>query len=139
VVAVDLPCDDESAGWSRYADAVVDAIGDRSDLVVWPTRSEASPRRSRVPATESLATGRHQSGTPMLEPWPLEAWPDVPTRYLLRRDDRVFRAEFIRRLVRERLGIAPDEIDGGHYPLLSRPTELAERLEGYRAGLSERR
>jgi pimeloyl-ACP methyl ester carboxylesterase len=90
-------------------------------------------------ATESLATGRHQSGTPMLEPWPLEAWPDVPTRYLLRRDDRVFRAEFIRRLVRERLGIAPDEIDGGHYPLLSRPTELAERLEGYRAGLSERR
>ena len=34
VVAVDLPSDDESAGWWDYADAVVDAIGYRSDLVV---------------------------------------------------------------------------------------------------------
>lgn len=34
VVAVDLPCDDESAGLSEYADTVVDAIGDRTDLVV---------------------------------------------------------------------------------------------------------
>src|SRR5687767_2836228 len=34
VVAVDLPCDDESASWSDYADTVVNAIGDRSELVV---------------------------------------------------------------------------------------------------------
>ena len=33
-VAVDLPIDDESAGWWDYADAVVDAVGYRSDLVV---------------------------------------------------------------------------------------------------------
>ena len=33
-VAVDLPSDDESAGWSEYVDAVVQAVGDRSDLVV---------------------------------------------------------------------------------------------------------
>ena len=26
----------------------------------------------------------------MREPWPLDAWPDVPTRYLLCRDDRFF-------------------------------------------------
>ena len=36
--------------------------------------------------------------------------------------------------MRERLGITPDEIDGGHCPFLSRPKELAERLEAYRAG-----
>lgn len=30
-------------------------------------------------AAEALAKGRDQSGTPMTEPWPLEAWPDVPT------------------------------------------------------------
>ena len=32
--AVDLPCEDESAGWWDYADAVVGAIGDRSEVVV---------------------------------------------------------------------------------------------------------
>jgi hypothetical protein len=34
VVAPDLPCDDDSAALSDYADVVVDAIGDRTDLVV---------------------------------------------------------------------------------------------------------
>ncbi len=34
VVAPDLPCDDDSAGLSEYADTVVDAIGDRSNLIV---------------------------------------------------------------------------------------------------------
>ena len=34
VVAPDLPCEDESAGWTEYADAVIDAVGDRTDLVV---------------------------------------------------------------------------------------------------------
>ena len=34
VVAVDLPSDDDSAGLSEYADAVVDAVGDRTDLIV---------------------------------------------------------------------------------------------------------
>jgi MFS transporter, DHA2 family, multidrug resistance protein len=45
-------------------------------------------------------------------------------------------AEFMRRVVRERLGIEPDEIDGGHYPALSRPKEPVERLEAYRVGLN---
>src|SRR5262245_41448178 len=34
VVAVDLPCEDESAGWAEYTNAVVDAIGDRTRLVM---------------------------------------------------------------------------------------------------------
>jgi pimeloyl-ACP methyl ester carboxylesterase len=67
----------------------------------------------------------------MGEASPLEAWPDVPTRVLLCRDDRLFPAGFIRRVARERLGITPDEIDGGHTPALSRPKELAERLQAY--------
>ena len=74
---------------------------------------------------------RDQSSTPMKEPWPLECWPDVPTRFLLCRDDRFFPADFMRRVVRERLGIAPDEIDGGHLVALSNPKELAARLHGY--------
>jgi pimeloyl-ACP methyl ester carboxylesterase len=58
-------------------------------------------------------------------------WPDVPTRYLLCRDDRCFPPEFTRRLVRERLNLVPDEMDGGHLVYLSRPEELASRLDAY--------
>jgi pimeloyl-ACP methyl ester carboxylesterase len=33
-LAVRLPADDDTAGWSEYADAVIDAIGDRTDVIV---------------------------------------------------------------------------------------------------------
>jgi pimeloyl-ACP methyl ester carboxylesterase len=62
------------------------------------------------------------------EPWPLDAWPEVPTRVLIPRDDRLFPLEFQRRVARERLGVEVDEIEGGHLPYLSRPAELARRL-----------
>ena len=55
--------------------------------------------------------------------------PQPATRML--NDDRFFPAEFQRRVVRERLGIVPDEMDGGHLPALSRPQELATRLDAY--------
>jgi pimeloyl-ACP methyl ester carboxylesterase len=80
-----------------------------------------------------------QSMTPMSQPWPLTAWPDVRTRVLIGRDDRLFPAAFQRRVARERLGIEADEIDGGHLVALSRPRELAERLETLRQGVSRPR
>jgi len=86
-------------------------------------------------AAESLKHQREQSGTPFEEPWPLDAWPDVPTRFLLCRHDRFFPAEFQRRVVQDRLGIVPDEMDGGHLPALARPHELVRRLEAYRTEL----
>src|SRR6266508_6895786 len=193
VVAVDLPSDDDSAGLAEYADVVVDAIADRTELVVvaqslggftaplvcervpvsllvlvaamvplpgerledwWANtgwvqaRQDQAERDGRptdgafdvvteffhdVPpdvVAEALAGGeRYQSGTPFEKPWPLDAWPDVPTRFLLCRDDRFFPADFLRRVVRERLGIVPDEMDGGHLPALGHPEELVERLE----------
>jgi hypothetical protein len=66
------------------------------------------------------------------EPWPLPAWPPVPTRFLQARDDRFFPLEFQRRVVAERLGVPVDDMPGGHLVALSRPEELAERLEGLR-------
>jgi pimeloyl-ACP methyl ester carboxylesterase len=83
-------------------------------------------------AEELAGRLRGQSDTVFVKPWPLDEWPDVPTRFLLCRDDRFFPAAFQRRVVRERLGITPDEMDGGHLPALARPTELVERLERYR-------
>jgi pimeloyl-ACP methyl ester carboxylesterase len=86
-------------------------------------------------AFEALKRGRAQSEARMDEPSPLKSWPDIPTRVLLCRDDRLFPAPFIRRVAQERLGITPDEIDGGHTPALSHPKELADRLEEYAAEL----
>jgi len=195
-VAIDLPAADDSAGLPDYADAVVEAIGDRSRLVVvaqslggftaplvcervpvdllvllnamvpapgespgdWWTntghaeaRAEQAAREGRtlggdaelldaffhdVPpdvTAEAMAMGEpEQSGTPFTRPWPLEGWPAVPTRFLQGRDDRFFPVEFQRRVVRERLGIPLDVMRGGHLVALSRPRELADRLEAYR-------
>jgi len=72
-----------------------------------------------------------QSGRPFDDPWPLPAWPDVPTRFLQARGDRFFPLRFQRRVVGERLGIARDEMPGGHLVALSRPADLADRLVSY--------
>jgi len=182
VVAVDLPCDDDRAGFPEYVDTVVEAIEDRRDLVLvaqsmagfvapmvatripvemivlvaamvpapgesgnewWANTGHAKAIDSDdlaelflhdVPpevASESAHHVRAQSSTPFEDPWPLDGWPDVPTRFLLCRDDRFFPADFLRRVVKDRLGITPDEMDGGHLPALSRPQDLARRLDAY--------
>ena len=194
VVAMDLPCDDDSAGLTEYADTVTDAIGDCGGLVLvaqsfggftapivcervsvdltvlvaamipapgeapddyWantqyaPSRSEGEEghgdgddERAATIATfyhdvpadlaaEAMRRERRQSVARMNEPSPLKAWPDVPTRVLLCRDDRLFPAAWLRRVVKERLGITPDEMGGGHCIALSRPKELADRLVSF--------
>jgi pimeloyl-ACP methyl ester carboxylesterase len=82
------------------------------------------------PAADALlARGEPgQADKPFDEPWPLDAWPDVPTRVLAGRYDRLIPLELQRRLARERLGVVPDVIDAGHLPALSAPEELAQRL-----------
>jgi hypothetical protein len=45
----------------------------------------------------------------------------------------MFPLDFQRRVTRERLGLDVDVIGGGHLVALSRPEELVERLESYRA------
>jgi hypothetical protein len=45
VVAMDLPCDDDSAGLEDYADTVVGVIGDHKNLVVVAQSFAASSRR----------------------------------------------------------------------------------------------
>jgi pimeloyl-ACP methyl ester carboxylesterase len=188
VVAVDLPCDDDTAGFAEYRDATLAAIGDRRDLIVvahslggftaplvcdrvpvdlmvlvaamvpapgesggdwWPNTGWAEARAPEVerwggeddpfvtflhdlPPDLAAETGEHmleQSGIPFEKPWPLAAWPEVPTRFLVCRDDRFFPANFMRRVVQERLGIVPDELAAGHLPMLSRPVELTDYLE----------
>ena len=79
-------------------------------------------------ADEALRRERGGSSTRMDLPWPLDALPDVPTRFVLCTEDRFFPPDFYRRLVAERLGIEPEEIQAGHCVTLSRPKELADLL-----------
>jgi pimeloyl-ACP methyl ester carboxylesterase len=185
VTAMDLPCEDESAGLAEYADAAVAAIGARAPVTVvaqslgaftapllcdrvpvglivliagmvplpgepgeeWPANTgyrgpegtgEIEIFYNDVPeevAKAAIERGRRQADAPGKEAWPLEAWPQVPTRYLLCLRDRMFPPQWMREVMRERLGIEPDEIDSGHCPALSRPHELAARFEAYRREL----
>ena len=82
-------------------------------------------------AEEARRRARGQSDTPGQAPWPLEAWPAVPTRFVLCTEDRFFPPEFTHRVVADRLGVVPDEIAAGHAVALSRPKELASLLASY--------
>ena len=69
-----------------------------------------------------------QSSTPFADPWPLDAWPQVPTEVIAGADDRFFPADFQVRIARQRLGIMPVVVPGGHLIALSRPFELTDAL-----------
>ena len=71
-----------------------------------------------------------QSDTPFGQTWPLDRWPDVPTRVIQGADDRCFPLEFQRRVTRARLGVEVDAMPGGHLMALSHPEELVKRLLG---------
>src|SRR5690606_39096471 len=92
-----------------------------------PDDTEATLFVHDVPAAVLAAAEprRDQTGTLFEEPWPLAAWPDVPTCFVLCRDDRFFPASWMRALVEERLGIEPVEIPGGHCAYLSQPRAVA--------------
>jgi hypothetical protein len=47
----------------------------------------------------------------------------------------MFPAESLRRVALERLGIAADEVDCSHSVVLSRPKDLADRLEADRVAV----
>lgn len=57
-----------------------------------------------------------------------QAWPPVPIRVVAGADDRFFPVEFQRKVARERLGIDPDVLPGGHLIALSQPAALAKYL-----------
>jgi pimeloyl-ACP methyl ester carboxylesterase len=202
-IAVRLPSEEEGAGWSEYADAVVEALDARDEIVLvaqsmggftapivcsrlevellvmlnamipvpgetfnaWWSNTGSESARREYHASIGLAPDdvdddaviyyhdlpaeardeamrrewQDQSMTPLNEPWPLQAWPDVPTRILSGRHDRMFPLEFQRRVARQRLGLQVDEIDGGHMVAMSNPVELADRLEAYHSEVQDGR
>ncbi len=75
--------------------------------------------------TRSLTLARQA----MIEPCPLESWPDVPASYIICAEDRTIQPEWSRREARRIIGIEPLELPGGHCPHVSRPAVLANLLD----------
>ncbi|GAA3862619.1 alpha/beta fold hydrolase [Leifsonia kafniensis] len=55
-------------------------------------------------------------------------WPSIPVRVLSGRDDRFFPLDFQRQVARDRLGIEPDVVPGGHLVALANPRGVADYL-----------
>ncbi|MET0603392.1 MAG: alpha/beta hydrolase [Baekduia sp.] len=73
------------------------------------------------------------------EPWPLEAWPDVPTTVMAGTRDRLFPLDLVERLARERLGLNHvDTVDSGHLAALVQPNQVATWLLGAISGTNGR-
>lgn len=130
-----IPKPRETAGewWgnTRHDEAIAEVLGRHGPMSRWGRDAIAEVFLHDVDPAVARANERFQ-GAPgegmFVEPWPLDAWPGVPTRVLIPRSDRLFPLDFQRRIARERLGLEIDEMAGGHLPMLSRPRELAQRL-----------
>jgi pimeloyl-ACP methyl ester carboxylesterase len=58
------------------------------------------------------------------------SWPAIPTRVVAGSGDRFFPLEFQQDVARDRLGLEPDVLPGGHLIALAHPSELASYLLG---------
>jgi pimeloyl-ACP methyl ester carboxylesterase len=189
--AIDLAAGGRT-GLPAYADAVVDAIGERTDVVlvaqsmgaftaplVWQRASArlvvfvnamipqpgetpgewwdnvgseqartAAAARDGYSAELDLSTYfmhdvpedlaeemRQQAESPLDERFDdvctFDTWPSAPIHVVAGREDRFFPLELQQRIARERLGVEPLIVPGGHLAALSHPEELAVAIAGY--------
>ena len=122
LLAAMVPRPGESGGewWSNTAHATAPGFDDPIELFLHDVPDDVTG--------ESEHHVWPQSERVFADPWPLDAWPDVPTRFLLCRDDRFFPADFQRKVARERLGIDLTVVPGGHLISLSNPEGLVTAL-----------
>ncbi|GIF00427.1 hypothetical protein [Paractinoplanes rishiriensis] len=106
------PIEDKSAGFAEFRATVAGAPGEKS-ADWWDDTgyqgaeglSELQHFYNGVPAeivAQAAAHGREQVSAEWNEPWPPDAWPDVPTGVLVARDDQFFLADFQRRVAADR-------------------------------------
>jgi len=189
--AVDLPTAGPHDGLAAAADAVVDAIGGRTDVVlvaqsmggftaplVW---SRVSVRMvvfvnamiplpgetvgewgENVGSTQAREAAARAGGYPtdftdevyFLDGFAPElvrevarhdkpqsdavfadssrfSWPDAPIHVIAGRDDRLFPLALQQRVARERVGVEPDVVPGGHLAPLSHPSPIGALVAGY--------
>src|SRR2546421_5718117 len=123
LVAPMIPAPGETAGdwWAavKHDEAIAPLIQRLGPMSAWGPEELAEVFLHDVPADIASAAERF-NGTPgpgmFREPWPLSAWPQVPTRVLAPRDDRLFPLAFQRRGRRRRPRPPRGERPGGPRP-----------------------
>lgn len=75
-----------------------------------------------------MAGGKDEVEAAFASPCAIETWPDVPTRVVAGSGDRFFPLALQQRVARERLGVEPTVVPGGHLCALSYPAEVARAL-----------
>ena len=78
---------------------------------------------------EAVGRMRRQAWTVSKEVTPLTEWPAVPTVAVVCADDRVVDPAGFRRRAAAIPGASTVELPGGHFPMLTRPAELATALD----------
>jgi pimeloyl-ACP methyl ester carboxylesterase len=122
-----IPAPGESAGhwWEATRQAEARSVAGYDGFDLERDFLHDIPEDLRAELTKG---GRNQSDHSFAQPYPLEAWPEVPTTVLAGADDRLFPLPFQRRVARERLGLDVVVVPGGHLNALSRPVELTDAL-----------
>jgi hypothetical protein len=119
----------DNVGWHAEAQAAADRGGrpavDVTDLDTLFYHDLPAPLVEVMRADPGSAA---EGPTVFAEPWPLAAWPDVPTDVLVARDDRFFPLPLQRRVARQRLGLGVEELLGGHLAALSHPAAVADTI-----------
>lgn len=75
-----------------------------------------------------MAGDKDEAEAAFASPCAIEEWPDVPTRVVAGAEDRFFPLALQQRLARDRLGVEPTVVPGGHLCALSYPDEVARAL-----------
>jgi pimeloyl-ACP methyl ester carboxylesterase len=116
----------EAVGSEPARRAAAEAGGYSADVDLVGTFLHDVPTEVLDPA--ELANGRDEAEVAFIEPCAFERWPDIATKVLVGRDDRLFPADLQVRVARERLGVAADVRPGGHLIALADPRGVADYL-----------
>lgn len=132
-VAAMIPSAGESPGewWTQSGQAVAQRELDVAEGRDPDQFDEQESFWNDVP-TEVLAdfTSRpqQQAQRPFDDSWTATRWRSMPISVVAAEHDRLFPLHFMQKLSRERLGVEPALVPGGHWPALASPQELARLL-----------
>ena len=80
---------------------------------------------------ELMARGAAQLDERFDDACTFDAWPQIPMHVVAGREDRFFPLELQQRVARDRLGVDPVIVPGGHLAALSHPEEIAGLIAAY--------